>query len=258
MTTSLQLDKILSGHVFAFLFVFARLGSVLMLLPGFGETYVSARLRMMLALSLSFLLMGPMLPVIPALPPDLSGLMRVFGYEIVIGLFFGSLIRLFMSVLETIGFVIALQTGLSNAVVLNPALATQSPLPSAFLSVVGVTLVFTTGLDHFLLRSLMATYDLFPPGGVLQPGDMAKSYTQAFSRSFLVGIELASPFMVIGLLMYVALGIMQRLMPQVQLFLVALPIQIWGGLVLLAVTISTMMTLWLRYFDQSVGAIFGR
>ena len=124
--TSLQLDKLLSGHVFGFLFIFARIGAVLMLLPGFGETYVSPRIRMMLALSISFLLLEPMMPMIPPPPADLAGLVGLLGYEIVVGLFFGSLIRLIMSVLETIGFVVALQTGLSNAVVLNPALATQS------------------------------------------------------------------------------------------------------------------------------------
>jgi flagellar biosynthetic protein FliR len=118
--------------------------------------------------------------------------------------------------------------------------------------------VFTTGLDHYLLRSAFATYDVFPPGGSLPAGDMAQSYARAFARSFLIGVELASPFMVIGLLMYVALGLMQRLMPQVQLFLVALPIQIWGGLFLLAITVSTIMTLWLQYFDQSIATLFSR
>jgi flagellar biosynthetic protein FliR len=228
------------------------------LMPGFGETYVSPRMRLMLAFAISILLLGPLLPIVPAIPDDIAGLMRVLGYEIIVGIFYGSLIRLFMSTLETVGFVIALQTGLSNAVVLNPALATQSPLPSAFLTVVGVTLVFITGLDHFLLRSLVETYTIFPPGGSLLPGDMAHSYAQAFSRSFLVGIELASPFMVIGLLLYVALGIMQRLMPQVQLFLVMIPVQIWGGLTLLAVTIGGIMTLWLRYFDQSLDTFMVR
>jgi len=256
--TSLQLDKFLSGHVFAFLFLFARIGAVLMLMPGIGESYVSKRLRAMFALTVSFLLLGPMLPHVPPPPSDIPGLIRLLGFEVLVGLFFGSLLRLIMSTLETIGFVIALQTGLSNAVILNPALATQSPLPSAFMSVVGVTLVFTTGLDHYLLRGMMATYEVFPPGGVIAPGDMAQSFTHAVAGSFAAGVELAAPFMVIGLLMFVALGVMQRLMPQVQLFLVILPVQIWGGLLLLAITIGTMMTLWLRYFDQSVGGFLGR
>ncbi len=229
-----------------------------MLLPGYGETYVSPRIRMMLALSITFVIFEPMASLVPPLPADFAHLAGLFAYEFIVGIFFGSLIRLIMSTLETIGFVIALQTGLSNAVVLNPALATQSPLPSAFMSIIGLTLMFVTGVDQYLLRGMMATYQVFPPGAALPVGDMAQSFTHAMSNSFSVGVELASPFIVIGLLMFVALGVMQKLMPQVQLFLVALPVQIWGGLLLLAITLSAMMTVWLHYFDRSVGAYLGR
>ncbi len=70
----------------------------------------------------------------------------LIGYEVVIGLFFGTLLRMLISSLETAGTVIGMQTGLSNATILNPALAAQSTLPSAMLSVVGVTL-------HFCVRA---------------------------------------------------------------------------------------------------------
>ncbi|MDX2028219.1 MAG: flagellar biosynthetic protein FliR [Alphaproteobacteria bacterium] len=256
--TSYPIDKFFSGHVFAFLLLFSRLGSVLMLFPGIGENYVPPRMRLMLALTISFLLMTPMLPRLPAPPADISELTRIVGYEIMIGLFFGTLLRLIVSTLETVGSVIAFQTGLSNATILNPAQAAQSPLASAFFSVVGLTLIFVTGLDHFLLRGLVSLYDLFPPGGAFMTGDMAQSIIQTVSRSFVVGIELGMPFLVIGLLMYVAIGMMQKLMPQVQLFLVVLPIQIWGGMALIGLTIAGILTMWLRYFDSSVGSLLVR
>lgn len=255
---TLNLDQVMTGHVFGFVLIFARLGSALMLLPGFGETYVGPRLRLMLAFAISFLLLGPLMPSMPAPPPAIPDLMKILGGEIVIGLFYGSITRVLMSALETAGSIVAIQTGLSNAVILNPALATQSPLPSAFMSIVGLTLVFTTGLDRFLLQSAISTYDIFPIGGPIMAGDMAQAFARSFSRSFMVGIEMGAPFMVIGLLMYVAMGIMQRLMPQVQLFLVMLPVQIWGGLFLMALTMGMMMAIWLHYFDQSIGSMFIR
>jgi flagellar biosynthetic protein FliR len=256
--TSIQLDKVLSGHVFAFMFIFARVSPIFMMLPGMGENYVSVRFRGTASLTISFVLMEPLLSILPPPPADVAHLVGLMGYEILVGLYFGSMIRLIMSALETIGFIIAMQTGLSNAVILNPALATQSPLPSAFLSIVGLTLVFVTGLDHYLLRSMVATYDLFPPGSPVPVGDMLENFAHSMSRSFRVGIEMASPFMIIGILMYVALGLMQRLMPQVQLFLIMMPVQIWGGMFMLSVTITAIMGLWLRYFDQDVVTIFGR
>jgi flagellar biosynthetic protein FliR len=250
---TLHLDKFLSGHVFGFTMIFSRLGSAMMLLPGIGESFVPQRSRLMLAFALSFLLMEPLLPRLPPPPESVSALAGMVGYEIMIGLFFGTLLRLLMSALETAGMVIGLQTGLSSATILNPTLAAQSPLPSAFLSMIGVVMIFVTGADHMLFRSLVALYDLFPPNGELMPGDMAQAIIQTVNKSFQVGIELAMPFFVIGLLMYVALGIMQKLLPQVQLFLVLMPVQIWGGLTLMAVTIAGIMTVWLRYFDASLG-----
>jgi flagellar biosynthetic protein FliR len=250
--TTLNLDKFLSGHVFAFLLIFTRIGSILMLFPGIGESYVPVRMRLMLALTISFLVLEPLLPRLPMPPSSIADMLRIVSYEAIIGLFFGTLLRLIVSTLETAGGVIGLQTGLSNATILNPALAAQSPLPSAFLGVAGITLVFVSGLDHFLLRSLVSIYDVFPAGGEFMPGDMAQSVIELANKSFVVGIELSMPFFVMGLLMYVALGLLQKLLPQIQLFLVILPVQIWGGLSLLAVAVSGILIMWLRYVDTTI------
>jgi flagellar biosynthetic protein FliR len=142
--------------------------------------------------------------------------------------------------------------------VFNPALAMQSPLTSAFLGIAGVTLIFITGLDHFLLRSLAGLYDAFPPAGTLMPGDMVQVVVKGISRSFETGIALGMPFLVMGLLLNVALGVMQKIMPQVQLFLIVMPVQIWGGLFLLALTMAGILTVWLHFADASVNSFFGR
>ncbi len=249
---TLDIDKFLSGHVWGFLFIFSRIGCMLMLLPGIGEHYVPARMRLAFAFAVTFILLGPLLPRLPAPPTALSDMARLLTYEIVIGLFFGTLLRILLSALEAAGTVIALQGGLSNAQILNPALAVQSTLPSSLLSVVGITMLFVTGLDHTLLHGLARIYDIFPPGGELMPGDMAQTIMQITNRSFTIGIELAMPFFVIGLLFYIVLGVMQKLMPNVQLFLVVMPAQIWVGLILLAVTLTGIITVWLRYFDSSL------
>lgn len=254
---TLHLDKFMSGHVFGFVMIFSRLGSALMLLPGIGEAYVPQRIRLFLAFAFSFLLLEPLLGRLSAPPENISGLVRCLGYEIIIGLFFGTLLRLLMSVLETAGMVISTQSGLSNATVFNPTLAAQSPLPSAYLAVIGTTMIFVTGLDHMLLRSLVALYDVFPPNGELMPGDMAQLVIQTVNKGFVVGIELAMPFFVMGLLMYIALGLLQKLMPQVQLFLVVLPVQVWGGLMLMALTTAGIIAVWLKYVDSAVAAFSG-
>jgi flagellar biosynthetic protein FliR len=88
------------------------------------------------------------------------------------------------------------------------------------------------------------------------PGDMAQTVIHTVNNSFVVGIELAAPYLIMSLLFYTALALLQRLMPMIQLFMLSMPVQIWGGLVMFSLTFIGIMTVWLRYFDQSIGSFF--
>jgi len=252
---SLNLEQQLSGHAFSYLLIFTRIGAAVMLFPAIGEAFVPPRMRMMFALFLSFLLYPVLAPDLPPAPGEVPQLARLLVFESLIGVFMGSLLRLLVSAIETAGAVVALQTGLSNAMILNPTMASQSALPSAFLGLAGVTLLMMTGLDHVMLRGLVNMYALFPAGAPFLPGDMADAYLRVFAKSFLVGVEISAPFMIVGLLMFIALGFMQRMVAQVQLFLVMLPVQIMGGALLFAVVSGAMLEAWLRYFDRSLAEI---
>jgi len=233
-----------------------RIGAVMMLFPGIGESYVPPRTRMIFACLTCLILLEPMQSRFPALPSSTAEMAQLICYEIIIGIFFGTLIRFALAAIEAAGMVVGIQSGLSSATMMNPALATQSPLSSAFLSVAALVLIFVTGTDHFLIRTTVSLYDAFPPGVPLATGDMAQTVINVANKSFVIGIELAAPFLIMGLLLYSALGILQRLMPSVQLFLIVLPVEIWGGIMMLLLTVAGMLTLWLRYFNQSIGTFF--
>ena len=253
---SFNLDSFLSGHLFAFMLLFSRIGATMMLFPGIGESYVPPRARLMFAFAICLLLLEPMLPRLPTLPSAPAAMARLIFYETLIGLFFGTLLRITTSALESTGMLIGLQTGLSNATMMNPAMATQSPLPSALLSTLGMILIFVSGADHFLIRTIIALYDAFPAGGSPMPGDMAQTIIYVTNHSFVVGIELAAPFLIMGLLLYTTMGILQRLMPSIQIFMVMMPLQIWGGLIMFTLTLAGILTVWLEFFNQSVGSFF--
>jgi len=254
--TTYSLAEALSGHIFPFLLVFTRLGAGFMLFPGLGESFVPVRVRLLFALLFSFLMFPVLMHVLPAIPEQIADLSRLIAKEALVGLFFGLLLRLLVGTIETTGSIVAVQVGLSNAMILNPAMAKQSALPSAFLGMAGVTLIFLTGLDHLLIRGLIDTYKIFPAKDQPPTGDMLEVYAQLVATTFTVGVQIAAPFIVVGLMLFVVLGIMQKLIQQVQLFLVLLPLQIWGGLFLFASTVNIMMLVWLRHFDESVGRIF--
>ncbi len=256
MHSTYDIGALFAGHIFVFLMLLCRIGAVMMLFPGIGENYVPPRIRMIFTCMICFLLLGPMMGRFPAVPASSALLAQLIAYEILVGLFFGSLLRLAISALEAAGMVIGIQSGLSSATVMNPALATQSPLSSAFLSVAGLVLIFITGMDHVLIRTTVALYDAFPPGGVFPLGDMAETIIHVANKSFVVGIELAAPFLIMGLLLFSALGILQKLLPSIQLFLIILPVEIWGGIAMFLLTVVGILTLWLSFFSRSVGSFF--
>ncbi|MCL2469665.1 MAG: flagellar biosynthetic protein FliR [Alphaproteobacteria bacterium] len=253
-----DINALLAGQLFAFMIVFVRLSAGMMMFPGIGEAFVSARIRIMLALAVTFLLFQPLTPSLPQMPTQTGELLLLIVREALIGLFFGAIVRLLMDILETTGAIIGMNMGLSNAMILNPSLGAQSALPSVFLGVAAIALIFITGLDHLLFRALLNTYRLFPVGQPLPVSDMAQSYAVLLARSFTIGAQLGMPFFAMGLMAYAVVGIMQKMMPQIQLFLILMPALIWAGLFVLSASAGIILTLWLATFDNILVMTFWR
>jgi flagellar biosynthetic protein FliR len=243
------LTELLPANVFAAFIVFARIGAMMMLLPGFGELYVPQRYRLLLALAMALLLAPVLAPVLPPLPSSPARLAVIIGGEVAIGVFIGTIARILVAALETAGMVISLQLGLSAAAMFNPLGDQQeSPLPSALFGVLGVVLIFLTDMDHLLLRATVESYGLFTPGALPPVGDLSNTVARIVAGSFRLGVEMAAPFIVLGVVFFVALGLIARLVPQLQVMFIAQPVQIIGGLLIFAVVLATGMRWFLDEF----------
>ncbi len=248
------LEAFLAGGVLAFMLTFARMGTAIMIMPGLGDSFVSERIRLHMALAISFVLFPFVMPYIPHPVPPSFVLVTLIAMEIIIGLFIGTIARIFMIALDTAGMVISMQSGLSNAQVFNPALAAQGSIMGAFLSVTGIVLIFATNLHHLLITGLIESYELFPLGALPDTGSMAEFMVEAVTSSFSIGVKLASPFIVMTLLIYVGMGVLSRLMPQIQVFMVVLPLQILLSVILLSIVLMALFSYWLGEFEA--GAMF--
>jgi flagellar biosynthetic protein FliR len=164
--------------------------------------------------------------------------------------------RLIMSALETAGYLIAAQSGLAFAQTFDPGQGTQGAMVSTFLSLIGALLVFESGLHHLALGAISGSYILLPPGNALPAGDMAELALTMVSGAFALGLQLAAPFLVFGLIIYAALGVLSRLMPQLQVFFLAMPVNILSGFVILMLVIGVMMTKFLDFFADQI-SLFG-
>lgn len=249
----MPIEQFLPANLFAAVLIFARIGAAMMLLPGFGELYVPQRFRLLLALLMAGLItpvLAPMLPPLPASPAALA--LMVLG-EVVVGVFIGTLARMLVAALEMAGTMVSLQTGLSAATMFNPLADQGSSLPSALYGMLGVVLIFVTDLDHLLLRAAVESYGLFTPGALPPVGDLTDTVTRFAAGSFRLAFEMAAPFIIVGLIFFVALGIIARMVPQLQVLFIAQPLQILGGLGLFAIVLVTGMRWFLTAFVQQFG-----
>lgn len=248
------LSDLLVSQVFTWMLVFARVGTAFSVMPTLGDAFVSMRARLLLSVMVALLVasaLGDQLPKMPESPLALFTL--IFG-EITIGLFIGTVARLMLSALETAGGIIALQAGLANAMMFNPAMASQGSLPGALLGWLGLLMIFATNMHHLLIMAVVESYQTFIPGALLPVSDMAEHIAKVVERSFVIGFQMAIPFLVSGMLFALALGLLSRLAPQIQVFFLFMSVQVALGLFLFAVTLSAMMTFWLTEFEQSLVA----
>ena len=229
--------------------VFARVGAILMLLPGIGDAVVPPRIRLGLALLLAFVLFPIAAPQVAAIPGTASGLVGLLIRELVIGLMIGGLLRLFLASLAVAGEAVALNTTLAFAQTANPLQAQPATTVAAFLTLMGITLIFATDLHHLFIGAIARSYSLFPPTrsvSVQEAGDMA---ARPVSNAFSLGVQLAAPVNVFSLILNVAAGLVGRLMPQFQIFFVAAPINIMIGLSVLALSLGVVGLVWIDRYE---------
>ncbi len=250
-----MLADFVTANVFGVLMIFARVGAAIMLLPGFGEGLVYPRARLGLALLISVALAPVIVPNLPAIPA--TGLAAVFaiGREVVIGLMLGSLVRILASALQTTGQIIAIQTGLASASLFDPTQGEQGAVIGRFLTMAGVVAIFASDLHLAMLRALADSYVVLAPGTIPPIGIVSETAVDWIADAFMLATKLAAPLLVGGLGFFLGLGLLSRLMPQIQIFFVIMPLQIGLGLWLFLLAFSATIFWYLDFFATHVSAL---
>lgn len=246
------LSDILPNAVWEVLFVFARVGGAIMVFPGYGEFYVTPRMRIVIAAMISVVLTPVVADLIPPEPLGIDVMLTTLGAEILIGAFIGLVAQILLSTVTTAGTIIAFQSGFANAFVFNPASAQQSSIISAFLVSAALTLLFVTDLHHLMLAAVVESYALFPPSGFPPIEDFSNTLVRYVQGSFEMALQLSAPFIFGGIIFYLGVGLLSRLLPTIQVFFVALPIQVTFAILIFVASISGMMFVFLDYFESGM------
>jgi flagellar biosynthetic protein FliR len=245
-----MLANFLETELFAFFLVFSRVGAGLMLMPGFGEVYVAARFRLLLALLIALVITPLVSAGLPVMPSGILGLFVVVVGEVVVGLFLGAAARFLLVVMQMTGFLVAQSTNLTAAQVFDPTQGTQGTLTGNFLGLMGVLLIFVTNLHHLMLGALIKSYEVFPAGATPPTGDFAEMATKLVGDGFALALQLGAPVLLFAIIFQVGLGLMARLMPQMHVFFIGMPLQIMLGFAIFAMSLGAIMTWYLdRYVE---------
>jgi flagellar biosynthetic protein FliR len=234
-----ELIPLLSVQAMTVLLVFARIGTALMFIPGFGESFVPARFRLFFALALAF-------AIHLAIPLDLdvtegvTGLLGPLILEITIGAWIGLTARILMTALQFAGYQIGMVSGLSNAFAPDSAAFQGGTILSSALILAGVAVIFATDFHHLMIEALLMSYQVFPVGLII-PGDLAEQIVKAAGASVYVGVSISAPFFILTLLLNLAMGLANRMMPTMPVFFVASPILIGFVLLVMAIGVPSML-----------------
>jgi flagellar biosynthetic protein FliR len=241
---------------YLYLLLFARVGTMLMLVPALGERVIPARLRLSFALAVALVFYPMLSGQLPRLPADALGVVVLVVHEVIVGLILGGMARFVVMGAQVAGSVIAFQIGLSVAQTADPSNGgIQGAIIGSFLSFLGITLIFATDLHHLALAAIHDSYMVFSPTATLMFDDAAQMAIRIIAGAFVIGVQMAAPFIVFGLVFYLGVGILGRLMPQLQVFFIAMPATISAGLILLAILLAMMMGWYLMHFRSEMLAL---
>lgn len=234
--------------------VFLRIGAAMAVLPGFGERSVPVRVKLVLTLAFTAIVAPAVaVPVLP-LTVNPGRVLACLGTETAIGLALGLVLRLMVLALEMAGAIAAQSTSLAQ---LFGAGGEPMPTMSHLFVAAGLALAMMAGLHVRLAELLILSYDVLPPGAFPDAGIIREWGIGHVARAFALAFSLAAPFVMAALIYNLALGAINRAMPQLMVAFVGAPALTAGALILLAIAAPLGLAIWVSGFSALLSDPFG-
>ena len=226
----------LAGVAVAFL----RVSGVMLLLPGFGDRAIPARVRLVAGLSVAAVI-GPLIAVPPGLDPRAPGTILA---EVGIGVLLGGAVRIVAQALTIAGTIAAQSASLGQ--LLGVPSAEPSPALGQILRLGGIALLMASGMHLMVIDLLVRSYDVLPAGLAPAGGDVGAMGVARVAHGFALALGLALPFLIASLLYNMTLGVVSKAMPQLMVSLVGAPAIVWVAMALLAAGAPFVLTAWMQ------------
>lgn len=252
---ALALLDLMDDWAWLALAVFLRVGAAMALLPGFGSQSVPVRIKLALALAFTAIVAPAMAPDLVLPDPSYATLIAAVGTETLSGLLLGFSIRLFIWILQIAGTIAAQSTSLSQ--LLGAEAIDPQPAISQILQMSGMALAMIAGLHIRIAEALIMSYDPLPFGQLPLASDLSVWAIARVAEMFALAFTFAAPFVIASLIYNVALGVINRAMPQLMVAFVGAPAITAGGLFLLLLVAPIILPIWLDLLSERLADPLG-
>jgi flagellar biosynthesis protein FliR len=223
---------------------FCRVGACFMLMPGLSSMRVAMHVRLFVALAVTWALLAHLWDaLLPVASREVEGLVLLVASELLIGATIGLVTRLYLLALQFAAAAVAMTGGFGGMA--GSSVEEQEPQAAlaAIVTLCALMVLFALDFHHEVIKALIASYEVAPPGGLFSPQGALIDITDTISDSFYLTLRLASPFIAFAILANLAIGFVNKLAPQIPVYFVSLPFIIFGALVLMYFGIGIMLSL---------------
>ncbi|AXV14461.1 flagellar biosynthetic protein FliR [Neorhizobium sp. SOG26] len=230
------------GTILALFLCFCRIGGCVMTLPGFGSSRIPQQIKLLTAIALSMAVLPVLWDMIypKASAPGATFIGLIFT-EALVGMVYGLIARLYTLGLQYAGTITAMSIGFTAPGGADVIEDTQENALTNILTLSGLLLLFMMDFHHLVFRALVDSYNATPVGAIVDPQKMLITLTDTLRASTMIMLRLASPFLILGLMFNVGIGLINKLAPQIPIFFISAPFLIMGGLFMMYLSIAALI-----------------
>jgi len=239
------------GHVQGFLLILMRVSPVLLMMPLFNARNLPNLLKVGLALTVS-LVLWPVVPLDPSrFPTEPYGFGFFLVSELMIGFVLSLSVQLVFAGVQLGGELAGFQMGLSMASTIDPQSGGDTTLIAQLQYLLGLLIFLSIDGHHWFFRALVRSFQVLPPGEFVLKGGLYRHFLGLSGRIFLIALQIAAPVMAILFLIQIALGILARTVPQVNILMSSFPLTISLGLIFLGLSFELLWPYLRNLFEES-------
>lgn len=248
-------------NILIVMMMMCRSGGVFFLIPPMSDGNVRPIIRFVMTLALSILMYSQtselIRPTVIAVADNSLSLILLIMIELCLGIALGTIVKIIFNTMQVTGLTIASQMGLSSASMMDPAQQSQNSMFGFFLSMLTTIAMLEGALHIQIICGVFESYNKIPIGAFFNSYDTFISvFIGAISKMWSVGLQLSGPFILINIVIMIASGILAKLMPQLQVFFVMLPVQILIGMIIFLMILSGILFWFLEFFTNEINLIF--